>query len=48
MATASVNGITISYHDSGGTGPVIVFSHGFLMDSSLFDPQVAQLALQTL
>jgi len=43
MATASVNGITISYHDSGGTGPVIVFSHGFLMDSSMFDPQVAEL-----
>ncbi|HXW46538.1 MAG TPA: alpha/beta hydrolase [Streptosporangiaceae bacterium] len=43
MATASVNGITISYHDSGGTGPVIVFSHGFLMDSSMFDPQVAAL-----
>ncbi len=44
MATASVNGITISYHDSGGTGPVIVLSHGFLMDSSMFDPQVAALA----
>jgi 3-oxoadipate enol-lactonase len=44
MATASVNGITISYTDSGGDGPVIVLSHGYLMDSSMFDPQVAALA----
>src|SRR5580700_906675 len=44
MATASVNGVTITYHDSGGDGPVVVLSHGFLMDSSMFDPQVAALA----
>ena len=44
MATASVNGITISYTDSGGDGPAIVLSHGYLMDSSMFDPQVAALA----
>jgi len=43
MATAAVNGITVSYNDSGGDGPVIVLSHGFLMDSSMFDPQVAAL-----
>ena len=43
MATAAVNGITVSYNDSGGDGPVIVLSHGFLMDSSMFDPQVAEL-----
>jgi 3-oxoadipate enol-lactonase len=44
MATASVNGITLSYSDSGGDGPVVVLSHGYLMDSSMFDPQVAALA----
>jgi 3-oxoadipate enol-lactonase len=46
MATASVNGVTITYHDSGGDGPVVVLSHGYLMDSSMFDPQVAALAPQ--
>ncbi len=48
MATASVNGITISYTDSytdsGGDGPAVVLSHGFPMDSSMFEPQVAALA----
>jgi 3-oxoadipate enol-lactonase len=44
MATASVNGVTITYHDSGGDGPAVVLSHGFLMDSSMFGPQVAALA----
>jgi 3-oxoadipate enol-lactonase len=44
MATASVNGIPISYSDSGGDGPAVVLSHGYLMDSSMFDPQIAALA----
>ncbi len=44
MATAPVNGITISYTDSGGDGPAVVLSHGYLMDSSMFEPQVAALA----
>jgi 3-oxoadipate enol-lactonase len=44
MATAAVNGITITYTDSGGDGPPVVLSHGYLMDSSMFDPQVAALA----
>ena len=44
MATATVNGITVSYSDSGGDGPVVVLSHGYLMDSAMFDPQVAALA----
>lgn len=43
MQTAQVNGITIAYEDSGGKGPVVVFSHGFLMDHSMFDAQVAAL-----
>jgi 3-oxoadipate enol-lactonase len=44
MATATVNGITISYTDSGGDGPAVILSHGYLMDSAMFDPQVAALA----
>lgn len=43
MQTAQVNGITIAYEDSGGKGPVVVFSHGFLMDHSMFDEQVKAL-----
>lgn len=34
------------YEDTGGTGPVIVFSHGFLMDRTMFAPQVAALQAQ--
>ena len=41
--SAPVNGISIAYSDSGGDGPAIVLSHGYLMDSSMFDPQVAAL-----
>ncbi len=43
MATASVNGVSLSYSDSGGDGPAVVLSHGYLMDGSMFDPQVAAL-----
>jgi len=44
MAYAEVNGQQIFFTDSGGDGPAIVFSHGFLMDHAMFDPQVAALA----
>lgn len=40
MSTVTVNGVPIRYEDSGGDGPVILFSHGFLMDHSMFDAQV--------
>ncbi len=33
----------INYEDTGGEGPVILLIHGFLMDHTLFDPQVAGL-----
>ncbi len=46
MPTAAVNGIQVSYADSGGDGPPIVLSHGLLMDQSMFDAQVAALAPQ--
>jgi pimeloyl-ACP methyl ester carboxylesterase len=44
MPTAAVNGIQVSYADSGGDGPAVVLSHGYLLDASMFDAQVAALA----
>ena len=44
MPTAAVNGIQVSYTDSGGDGPAVVLGHGYLMDASMFDAQVAALA----
>ena len=44
MATAHINGIDINYEDSAGDGPAILFSHGFLLDHTMFDDQVAYLA----
>jgi pimeloyl-ACP methyl ester carboxylesterase len=38
-----VNGQTIAYEDTGGDGPAVIFSHGFLMDHSMFEPQIAAL-----
>jgi 3-oxoadipate enol-lactonase len=46
MPVAAANGIEITYTDSGGQGPVVVFSHGFLMDHTMFDRQVTALAPQ--
>jgi pimeloyl-ACP methyl ester carboxylesterase len=46
MPTAPVNGIQITYADSGGEGPAVVLSHGFQLDASMFDAQVAALTPQ--
>ncbi|WP_027013853.1 alpha/beta fold hydrolase [Comamonas composti] len=43
MPVAHVNGQALHYEDTGGDGPVIVFSHGLLMDGSMFAPQVQAL-----
>jgi pimeloyl-ACP methyl ester carboxylesterase len=43
MPYAQVNGQKLFYEDSGGSGPALVFSHGLLMDQTMFDPQVAAL-----
>jgi pimeloyl-ACP methyl ester carboxylesterase len=43
MQTAQVNGISLAFEDNGGSGPVVILSHGFLMDHSMFDAQVAAL-----
>jgi 3-oxoadipate enol-lactonase len=44
MPNAAVNGVSVSYSDSGGDGQPVVFSHGILMDQSMFAAQVAALA----
>ena len=44
MPLAAVNGVEVSYTDSGGEGPAVVFSHGYLMDASMFGRQVTALA----
>lgn len=43
MATAAVNGAEIAYDDTGGDGPAVILAHGFLMDRSMFAPQVEAL-----
>ncbi|SHG70294.1 Pimeloyl-ACP methyl ester carboxylesterase [Hydrocarboniphaga daqingensis] len=44
MPHATINGQTLRYDDSGGSGPVVLFSHGFLMDRTMFDAQRDALA----
>ncbi|HEY2639389.1 MAG TPA: alpha/beta hydrolase [Streptosporangiaceae bacterium] len=44
MPNQVVNGTSICYSDTGGDGPVVVLSHGYLMDSEMFGPQVEVLA----
>ena len=44
MAFAKVNSQEIFYTDSGGNGPVVILAHGFLMDQTMFDAQVAALS----
>jgi len=44
MPIARANGQGIHYEDSGGSGPPVLFLHGFLMDRRMFDPQVEALA----
>jgi pimeloyl-ACP methyl ester carboxylesterase len=43
MPYANVNGQRLYYEDTGGTGPAIIFSHGLLLDGTMFAPQVAAL-----
>ncbi|NKR30208.1 alpha/beta fold hydrolase [Rhodococcus hoagii] len=35
---------SVYYEDSGGDGPAIILSHGFLMDHRMFEPQVKELS----
>jgi len=43
MPFADINGQRIHFEDTGGGGVPLVLAHGFLMDSTMFDPQVAAL-----
>ena len=44
MPFAEVNGQRIRFEDTGGDGPPVILSHGFLMDREMFAPQVEALA----
>jgi 3-oxoadipate enol-lactonase len=44
VAFAEVNGQRLRYEDTGGDGPPVVLSHGFLMNREMFAPQVADLS----
>lgn len=44
MPYADINQQRIYFEDSGGGGRPVILAHGFLMDHSMFDPQVAALA----
>ena len=44
MPFADVNGQHLYYEDTGGSGPAVVFSHGFLMDHEMWAPQVDALS----
>jgi 3-oxoadipate enol-lactonase len=43
MPFADINRQRIYFEDSGGDGPALVLSHGFLMDQDMFAPQVSAL-----
>ncbi len=43
MPIASVNGQKINYEDTGGDGPAVILSHGFMMSGEMFVHQVEAL-----
>jgi 3-oxoadipate enol-lactonase len=43
MPYAAIGSQRIHFEDTGGSNPVLVFSHGFLMDRTMFDENVAAL-----
>jgi 3-oxoadipate enol-lactonase len=40
MPFAKINGNDLFFEDSGGRAPAVLFSHGFLLDHSMWDAQV--------
>lgn len=44
MPIAHVNDLPLLYEDTGGDSPAVLFCHGFLMDRTMFEPQVEELA----
>jgi pimeloyl-ACP methyl ester carboxylesterase len=45
MSEIELSAGTIEYTDTGGEGPTVVFLHGLLMDSSLWDEVIAELSV---
>lgn len=43
MATVKINGQELYFEDSGGSGPPLLFLHGFLFDHTMFKSQVGML-----
>jgi pimeloyl-ACP methyl ester carboxylesterase len=41
MPTLDVNGTTLFYEDTGGSGPPLLFSHGLLWSARMFEAQIA-------
>ncbi|GGM45254.1 2-succinyl-6-hydroxy-2,4-cyclohexadiene-1-carboxylate synthase [Longimycelium tulufanense] len=46
MPTAIIDGRCLSYEDTGGDGPAVILGHGFLLDGSVFEHQMAALSPQ--
>lgn len=40
MSDVCVNGVRLALLDTGGSGPVVCFSHGLLWDHAMFQPQI--------
>lgn len=43
MAYQDVNGVRLFYTDTGGDGPVVLFSHGLLFSTEMFENQINHL-----
>ena len=43
MPVVTLDGVDIAHLDSGGTAPAVALAHGFCMDHTMFDAQVADL-----
>src|ERR1700722_2056553 len=43
VPVARVNGRLLWFEDTGGDGPAVIFSHGFLMDREMFADNIAAL-----
>lgn len=41
MPFAELNDHKLYYEDTGGSGPVLLFSHGFVLDRTMWAPQIA-------
>src|SRR5437660_11770397 len=44
MSYVDINGQRIRFDDTGGEGPPVILAHGFLMDRTMFAPQVSALS----